>query len=51
MFDEPVEKATEYIFHKGFEFFGGPAAVGHTPETGREKLLQVENRIAKDKEL
>ncbi|KAG8631822.1 hypothetical protein KVT40_000962 [Elsinoe batatas] len=54
MFDEPVERATEWIFHKGFEFFGGPEAVGNRPETGRQPLLQEE--VAKvgafrDKEL
>nr|POE87993.1 mitochondrial fission process protein 1 [Quercus suber] len=29
MFDKPVEIATEWVFHKGFEFVGGPEAVGH----------------------
>ncbi|KAK0289142.1 hypothetical protein LTR54_011694 [Friedmanniomyces endolithicus] len=29
MFDKPVEMATEWIFHKGFELVGGPEAVGH----------------------
>ncbi|TKA82915.1 hypothetical protein B0A55_01305 [Friedmanniomyces simplex] len=29
MFDKPVEIATEWIFHKGFELVGGPEAVGH----------------------
>ncbi|GAB1738175.1 hypothetical protein NU219Hw_g2705t1 [Hortaea werneckii] len=29
IFDEPVEKATEWVFHKGFEAVGGPEAVGH----------------------
>ncbi|SMQ51184.1 unnamed protein product [Zymoseptoria tritici ST99CH_3D7] len=28
MFDEPVEHATEWVFHKAFEAVGGPAAVG-----------------------
>lgn len=32
MFDEPVEHATEWIFHKAFETFGGPQAVGHDQE-------------------
>ncbi|KAK0352531.1 hypothetical protein LTR91_020875 [Friedmanniomyces endolithicus] len=31
MFDKPVEKATEWLFHKGFELVGGPEAVGHRP--------------------
>lgn len=28
MFDEPVERVTEWVFHKGFEALGGPTAVG-----------------------
>lgn len=28
MFDEPVEHAVEWIFHRGFELVGGPSAVG-----------------------
>jgi fission process protein 1 len=46
MFDEPVEKATEWIFHKGFETFGGPTAVGKD-EQGRGpnfKQEQVESK-------
>ena len=31
LFDKPVEHATEWIFHKGFELVGGPEAVGHRP--------------------
>lgn len=39
LFDKPVEEATEWIFHKGFELVGGPDAVGHRPaeETVKEK--------------
>lgn len=48
IFDEPVEKAVEYVFHTGFLFFGGKAAVGDAPSTGREDLLQVENIVGKD---
>lgn len=53
MFDEPVEKATEFVFHKAFELLGGPSAVGHLPETGRQALLQLESErgAARDKEL
>jgi fission process protein 1 len=40
MFDKPVEEAVEWIFHKGFETFGGHSAVGDTHSTGREKELQ-----------
>ena len=28
VFDKPVEQATEWVFHKGFEIVGGPGAVG-----------------------
>lgn len=51
MFDKPVEEAVEWTFHKTFEAIGGPQAVGHRPETGRERLLQKESRAAKEKEL
>lgn len=46
LFDEPVETAVEWIFHKGFETFGGHSAVGNTSTTGREKEL-----TKKEKEL
>ena len=39
LFDQPVENAVEYIFHKGFETFGGKEAVGDTTVIGREKQL------------
>ncbi|KAL2167033.1 hypothetical protein VTG60DRAFT_1829 [Thermothelomyces hinnuleus] len=39
MFDKPVENAVEWAFHKGFETFGGPQAVGNAPLIGREKRL------------
>lgn len=39
LFDEPVESATEWIFHKGFAAFGGKEYVGEAPTTGREKAL------------
>lgn len=32
MFDEPVEHATEWVFHKAFEAIGGPQAVGKPNE-------------------
>lgn len=47
MFDEPVEKAVEWAFHKGFELYGGKAAVGNSPATGREVLLAKENKMSK----
>lgn len=49
LFDEPVETATEWIFHKGFEAFGGKEYVGNAPTTGREKAL-IEKQ-PKEKEL
>ncbi|KAF5026893.1 hypothetical protein F66182_923 [Fusarium sp. NRRL 66182] len=49
MFDEPVENAVEWAFHKGFETFGGKAAVGNAPMTGREDLLA--KKPTKEKEL
>lgn len=33
MFDEPVEHATEWIFHKAYEAIGGSEAVGHKSVT------------------
>jgi mitochondrial fission process protein 1 len=48
MFDHPVENAVEWVFHKGFETFGGKEAVGAAPMIGREKQL---SRKPKEKEL
>jgi mitochondrial fission process protein 1 len=48
LFDAPVENAVEWLFHKGFETFGGKQAVGNSPSTGREELL---NKKPKEKEL
>lgn len=39
MFDQPVEHATEWIFHKAFETIGGPQAVG-LDEKGRGSGLE-----------
>ncbi|KAG7144353.1 hypothetical protein HYQ46_006913 [Verticillium longisporum] len=39
LFDEPVENAVEWLFHKGFEAYGGKQYVGDAPTTGREDLL------------
>lgn len=46
MFDKPVEEAVEWIFHKGFETFGGKEAVGDSPSTGREQQLEQRTRRA-----
>lgn len=53
MFDEPVEHAVEWVFHKAFSAVGGEAAVHGRPETGRSELLQIESKAGavKDKEL
>ncbi|KND89939.1 Mitochondrial fission process protein 1 [Tolypocladium ophioglossoides CBS 100239] len=39
VFDKPVEEVVEWVFHKGFETFGGKQYVGDAPTTGRENLL------------
>ena len=39
IFDKPVENAVEWVFHKGFEKFGGHEAVGNSPLIGRERQL------------
>ncbi|KAL3427303.1 hypothetical protein PVAG01_00812 [Phlyctema vagabunda] len=49
LFDKPVEEAVEWVFHKGFETFGGKSAVAGSPATGREASM---NKTAqKEKEL
>lgn len=45
LFDKPVENAVEWLFHKGFEAYGGKAFVGNAPETGREDLLNKEPKV------
>lgn len=49
LFDHPVETAVEWVFHKGFETFGGSDAVGTAPATGREEILQQKNLRPRDK--
>ncbi|TPX14125.1 uncharacterized protein E0L32_000519 [Thyridium curvatum] len=49
LFDKPVENTVEWVFHKGFETFGGHSAVGDNPKTGREKELG--KKPPKEKEL
>ncbi|KAM3074758.1 hypothetical protein ACMFMG_008177 [Clarireedia jacksonii] len=52
LFDKPVEEAVEFVFHKGFETFGGKAAVGDAPATGREDILEKrQQKSKKEKEL
>jgi len=50
LFDEPVEKAVEYIFHKGFEIVGGPEAVAGRPLMGQKELRQAESQAGATKE-
>ncbi|KAI0845525.1 mitochondrial 18 KDa protein-domain-containing protein [Daldinia vernicosa] len=52
LFDKPVENAVEWMFHKGFEAYGGHKYVGESPTTGREAALaQRPNAQSKEKEL
>lgn len=51
LFDKPVEEAVEWMFHKGFSTFGGHAAVGDAPSTGREDKLDKLSSRKKGKEL
>ncbi|KAI1131345.1 mitochondrial 18 KDa protein-domain-containing protein [Nemania abortiva] len=52
LFDQPVENAVEWMFHKGFASYGGPAFVGDSPTTGREAALtQRPRKDPKEKEL
>ncbi|KAK4663055.1 hypothetical protein QC763_600750 [Podospora pseudopauciseta] len=39
IFDKPVENAVEWVFHKGFEAYGGEKMVGDAPLIGRERQL------------
>ncbi|KAK4173605.1 mitochondrial 18 KDa protein-domain-containing protein [Triangularia setosa] len=39
IFDKPVENAVEWVFHKGFEAWGGRGMVGDAPLIGRERQL------------
>jgi fission process protein 1 len=50
LFDQPVESAVEWTFHKGFETFGGSEAVGNAPSTGRERQLEAKPLHEKKKE-
>jgi mitochondrial fission process protein 1 len=50
MFDEPVEHATEWIFHNVFKAIGGPAAVEGRPVTGQKQLRGVESHVRSSKE-
>lgn len=48
VFDKPVENAVEWAFHKGFEAFGGPQAVGNAPLIGRERQLSERPKEKKE---
>jgi fission process protein 1 len=47
LFDKPVEEAVEWVFHKGFETFGGKEYVGDAPSIGREQALEQRTLKAK----
>ena len=53
LFDKPVETATEWVFHKGFEVLGGPEAVGHrrVEETVEKGPGKTREGVVKEKEL
>ncbi|RFU82144.1 mitochondrial 18kda [Trichoderma arundinaceum] len=48
LFDKPVEDAVEWVFHKGFQQFGGKEYVGDLPTTGREKLLNKDPKVKEE---
>ncbi|KAH7035529.1 mitochondrial 18 KDa protein-domain-containing protein [Microdochium trichocladiopsis] len=50
MFDQPVETAVEWLFHKAFAMYGGREYVGDAPTTGREAALH-QRPSGKEKEL
>jgi fission process protein 1 len=50
MFDEPVEIATEWVFHNAFRAIGGPDAVRHSPETGKQEMREAESKVGRAKE-
>lgn len=52
IFDQPVENAVEWVFHKGFASYGGHSYVGDSPTMGREAALhQRPGKGPKEKEL
>jgi fission process protein 1 len=50
VFDEPVEEAVEWTFHRVFKMVGGEEAVKGAKPTGREKELTLEARVEREKE-
>ncbi|KAH6895712.1 mitochondrial 18 KDa protein-domain-containing protein [Thelonectria olida] len=42
MFDEPVEHAVDWAFHKGFEMFGGKEYAAHAPVEGKKLVKEKE---------
>ena len=49
MFDKPVEQAVEWTFHRGFEYVGGPEAVGNTQKTEQNNKISEESRKLTEK--
>lgn len=50
IFDEPVEKAVEWTFHKTFETLYGHEAVAGRPATGQKELRHAESKAGAKKE-
>lgn len=50
MFDEPVEIATEWVFHNAFKAIGGEDAVRRSPESGKQDLRDAESKLNRQKE-
>lgn len=50
IFDEPVEKAVEWTFHKTFEALYGHEAVAGRPVIGQQELRQAESKAGAKKE-
>lgn len=49
IFDEPVENAVEWVFHRGFKWYGGEGYIGDAPATGREHALG--KKVQKERDL
>jgi fission process protein 1 len=50
MFDEPVEIATEWVFHNAFKAIGGEDAVRRSPETRKQEMRDAESKVNRQKE-
>ena len=50
IFDEPVEKAVEWTFHKTLETLYGHDAVNGIPATGQKELRLAQSKLGSKKE-